>query len=99
MEKYECDAQQRLLKVIDALVGHEVDGVSAKDIAARTGTSSATAFRDLSNLQLGGWAEQLEDGGWRLSVMTMPFPVPQRAIPASTSPLSTASPSRWAKSG
>lgn len=68
MEKYECDAQQRLLKVIDALVGHEVDGVSAKDIAARTGTSSATAFRDLSNLQLGGWAEQLEDGGWRLSV-------------------------------
>lgn len=68
MERYECDAQQRLLKVIDALVGHEVDGVSAKDIAARTGTSSATAFRDLSNLQLGGWAEQLEDGGWRLSV-------------------------------
>ena len=68
MDRYECDAQQRLLKVIDALVGHEVDGVSAKDIAARTGTSSATAFRDLSNLQLGGWAEQLEDGGWRLSV-------------------------------
>lgn len=68
MERYECDAQQHLLKVIDALVGHEVDGVSAKDIAARTGTSSATAFRDLSNLQLGGWAEQLEDGGWRLSV-------------------------------
>lgn len=68
MERYECDAQQRLLKVIGALVGHEVDGVSAKDIAARTGTSSATAFRDLSNLQLGGWAEQLEDGGWRLSV-------------------------------
>lgn len=66
--KYECEAQQRLLKVVDALVGHEVDGVSAKDVAARTGTSSATAFRDLSNLQLGGWAEQLEDGCWRLSV-------------------------------
>lgn len=67
-EKYVCDSQQRILKTIDALVGHEVDGISAKDVAAQTGANGATAFRDLQNLQLAGWAEQLEDGGWRISV-------------------------------
>lgn len=68
MEKYACDSQQRILKTIDVLVGHEVDGIGAKDVAALTGTNNATAFRDLQNLQIAGWAEQLEDGGWRISV-------------------------------
>ncbi len=67
-EKYICEAQQRIFAVVEVLVGHEVDGISCKDIAGAAMIKQATAYRDLMNLQAAGWAEQLEDGGWRLSV-------------------------------
>lgn len=66
--KYKCDAQQRLLKMVDEMVGYEVFGLSVKDLSDKVQSSNATVFRDLQNLQLAGWAEQFGDGKWRLSV-------------------------------
>lgn len=74
-DRYLCASQQRVLAVMAALAGHEVDGVSltelAAAIAARNGASTAAArnnvFRDLHNLQAAGLAEQLPDSErWRL---------------------------------
>ncbi|MDA8254170.1 MAG: hypothetical protein M0Z99_00795 [Betaproteobacteria bacterium] len=75
-EGYACDAQQRLLFVQSALYGHEIDGLSMTEIAAawaqRVGKTVANQknniFRDLQNLKLAGYAEQLPDSErWRLS--------------------------------
>lgn len=68
MSKYVCESQQRILGLIDKLVGYEVFGVTTKDLAKRIEVSQATIYRDLMNLQTAGWAEQLDDGKWRLSV-------------------------------
>lgn len=74
-EGYACDAQQRLLFVQSALAGHEFDGVSMTAIAAawapRVGKTVANQknniFRDLQNLKLAGYAEQLPGSDlWRL---------------------------------
>lgn len=73
---YLCESQQRLLFVIGALAGHEVDGVSLTEIssalAARTGKSKNAqknnVFRDLHNLAEAGFAEQMVDTDrWRLA--------------------------------
>lgn len=73
---YACDAQQRLLFVQSALYGHEIDGLSMTEIAAawaaRVGKDAKSQknniFRDLQNLRLAGYAEQLPDSErWRLS--------------------------------
>jgi DNA-binding IclR family transcriptional regulator len=73
---YSCEAQQRLLFVQSALYGHEIDGLSLTEIAnayaVRTGKAKAaqknSVFRDLQNLRLAGYAEQLPDSErWRLS--------------------------------
>ncbi len=73
---YACEAQQRLLFVQSALYGHEIDGLSMTEIAAawaqRAGKTTASQknniFRDLHNLKLAGYAEQLPDSErWRLS--------------------------------
>ena len=75
-EGYAFDAQQRLLFVQSALYGHEIDGLSMTEIAAawaqRVGKTVANQknniFRDLQNLKLAGYAEQLPDSErWRLS--------------------------------
>lgn len=68
MDKYQCDAQVRVLALVDKLVGHEVMGLSTKEVTEKAGYSAATVFRDLQNLQIAGWAEQMDDGRWRLSV-------------------------------
>lgn len=67
-EKYSCEAQQRLLRVVEILVGNEVNGLAVKDIGERSGSTAATVYRDLMNLREAGWSEQLEDGRWRISV-------------------------------
>lgn len=73
---YNCEAQQRLLFVQSALYGHEIDGLSLTEIAAawasRAGKTPASQknniFRDLQNLRIAGYAEQLPDSDrWRLS--------------------------------
>lgn len=69
---YTCKSQQRLLMVMRALGGHEVDGVSLTELAQAIrqrggeGTTS-TIYRDLHNLREAGLAEQLpESDRWRL---------------------------------
>jgi hypothetical protein len=77
---YACEAQQRLLFVQSALYGHEIDGLSMTEITAawaqRVGKPVANQknniFRDLQNLKLAGYAEQLPDSDrWRLSTRTV----------------------------
>lgn len=69
---YACEAQQRLLTVQTVLAGHEVNGLSLTEIvnalASRTGKHQKNnIFRDLHNLRLAGYAEQLPDSDrWRL---------------------------------
>lgn len=72
---YACEAQQRLLFVQSALIGHEIDGVSLTEIAnawaerssKSKGGQKNNVFRDLQNLKLAGYAEQLPDSDrWRL---------------------------------
>lgn len=72
-ENYKCDAQQRLLFVQSALYGHEIDGLSLTEIVKALesrsgGNQKNNVFRDLHNLKLAGYAEQLPDSDrWRLS--------------------------------
>ena len=65
---YTNDAQQRLLKVVRTLAGHEVVGLTNAQIATDVGCSASMAVRDLANLKEAGWAEQVRDTGrWRLA--------------------------------
>lgn len=66
-EKYICSSQQRLLRVMTALAGYEIDGIEPGALAKGLGVSPPLITRDLSNLSLAGWAEKLESGSWRLS--------------------------------
>jgi len=59
-------AQLRLLKVIEALSGHEVFGIRLKELSATVKASDPTVLRDLQTLAAGGWAKQDETGKWRL---------------------------------
>lgn len=64
--------QVRLLALIEQLVGHEVFGLRLKDITdALAGTedkaSTTTILHDLRALESRGWAQQMEDGKWRLA--------------------------------
>lgn len=77
---YVCESQQRLLFVIHALAGHEIDGLSLTEIASalaiRSGKSKNAeknnVFRDLHNLKEDGSAEQIVGTDrWRLSVKFM----------------------------
>lgn len=64
---YTNTSQQRLLRVILALGGHECEGVTPGEIAAAVQAHPAQITRDLWNLREGGFAEQIEaTGRWRL---------------------------------
>ncbi len=74
--QYTCAAQQRLLAVMMALAGHEIDGVSMMEITTALATRAGkdpknqknNIFRDLHNLKEAGLAEQLPDSErWRLA--------------------------------
>lgn len=71
--RYTCESQQRLIKVLLALAGHEVDGASLTELtsalASRTGKAQKNSiFRDLQNMKQAGIAEQLPDSDrWRLA--------------------------------
>lgn len=65
---YASESQQRLLKVLDALWGNEISGVSAAAIAKAINENASTVFRDLHNLKAAGYAEYVEDTKtWRIS--------------------------------
>jgi len=68
LDQYAHDGQQRLLKLITLLAGHEITGMAPSDIARQQGCSASVVTRDLANLQIAGFGEQVpETGRWRLS--------------------------------
>lgn len=67
-ENYTNAGQQRLLSVLEALVGHELEGVTVAQLQERLGHTTSALYRDLKNLEQKGWAERLQfSGGWRVT--------------------------------
>lgn len=65
---YLSDSQQRVLKTLDVLFGHEVNGLPPGQVAKLVGTSPSNSTRDLANLREAGMAEEIGDTGhWRVS--------------------------------
>jgi len=65
---YTNDAQQRILRLLQVLAGHEVTGLAPSDIARTQACSASVVTRDLANLKTAGLAEQVpETQRWRLS--------------------------------
>jgi DNA-binding IclR family transcriptional regulator len=65
---YTSDSQQRILKLIVLLAGHEIVGMAPADIARQQGCAASAVTRDLANLRTAGFAELVpETGCWRLS--------------------------------
>jgi|JI9StandDraft_2_1071091.scaffolds.fasta_scaffold392026_2 DNA-binding IclR family transcriptional regulator len=66
--QYDNAAQQRILRLVGILSGHELHGLSPKDMADGLGISQPTITRDLHNLREVGFAEQIQETGrYRLS--------------------------------
>ena len=65
--KYVSTSQQRVLKTMKALFGHEVTGITTNDLSRQLETSSDRVFKDLKNLEEAGLAEQLPNKNWRIS--------------------------------
>ncbi|WP_230660444.1 winged-helix domain-containing protein [Psychrobacter sp. I-STPA10] len=66
-EKYINSSQQRALRTLKALFGHEFTGISSKQLAQQLDTTASQVFKDLINLQAAGLAEQLPDKNWRIA--------------------------------
>jgi len=67
IEKYRSSSQQRILRVLIALAGHEITGLTPGDVARAAEVTPSNATRDLNNLAIAGLAEQIQsDGRWRL---------------------------------
>jgi DNA-binding IclR family transcriptional regulator len=60
-------AQQRVLKMVVLLSGHEVFGLAPNEISKALKTSASNTTRDLANLREAGLAEPLENGRWRIT--------------------------------
>lgn len=59
-------AQGRVLRLVEALAGYEMEGRRLTDLAAELGGSLPMTLRDLQSAAAAGWTEQREDGKWRL---------------------------------
>lgn len=65
---YTNEGQQRILRLLNVLAGHEVTGLPPSQIAQLQECSPSLVTRDLANLQLAGFAEQVPDTNyWRLA--------------------------------
>jgi DNA-binding IclR family transcriptional regulator len=60
-------AQQRVLKTLMLLAGHEVMGLAPGEIAKAIRTNPSNVTRDLANLREAGLAEPLDSGAWRVT--------------------------------
>ena len=66
--KYIHAGQQRILRMLMTLAGHEAAGLSPTQIAELQECSPALVTRDLANLQHAGFAEQVPGATtWRLA--------------------------------
>lgn len=68
---YTSGCQQRILKVLLALAGHEFEGMTPTELATAVAASQQNITRDLDNLKTAGLAERLETGRWRLGPKTI----------------------------
>lgn len=74
--KYLCEPQQRILKLLTLLAGNEITGMAPSDIAREQGCSAAIVTRDLANLRTAGMAEQIpETQRWRLAPLIVQIAV------------------------
>lgn len=75
-DRYICAPQQRILKLLTVLAGHEVHGLAPSDIAKAQDCSLPHVTRDLANLRAAGMAEQVpETGRWRLAPLIVQIAV------------------------
>lgn len=66
--KYHSNSQQRILKVMLALAGHEVSGLAPGEIAKGLHITPSNVTHDLDNLCIAGLAEEIDESGrWRLT--------------------------------
>jgi len=56
---YHCESQQRVLKVLMGLFGHEILGLAPSQVAQANGISAGNTTRDLWNLEQAGLVERL----------------------------------------
>lgn len=69
---YTHDGQQRILRLVMLLAGHEITGLAPADIAKQQGCNASAVTRDLANLQEAGFAELVpETGRWRLAPLVV----------------------------
>ena len=62
------DSQQRILKTVLAMFGHEVDGIAPGQIAKLVGCTASSTTRDLYNLEKAGLAERIpHNNNYRIS--------------------------------
>lgn len=67
-DRYRSNGQQRVLRVLVFLGGHEVKGLAPGEIAKSLDISPSQVTHDLANLRIAGLAEQLPDSDrWRLA--------------------------------
>ncbi|MBL3601601.1 MAG: helix-turn-helix transcriptional regulator [gamma proteobacterium endosymbiont of Lamellibrachia anaximandri] len=67
-DRYKSNSQQRIVKILLFLGGHEVNGLAPGEIANGLSITPNNVTHDLANLRLAGVAEQLpESGRWRLT--------------------------------
>ena len=67
MERYRSASQQRVLRVLVVLGGHELEGIAPGDVARALDIAPSAVTHDLANLALAGLAERLDTGRWRLT--------------------------------
>ena len=60
--QYHCASQQRILKVLMCLFGHEIDGLTPGQVAKLADITAGNATRDLANLEEAGLIERLPGG-------------------------------------
>jgi hypothetical protein len=72
-KQYINESQQRLLLLLKALAGHEINGLSPAEIKQRIDIPSATLTRDLENLKHAGWAENVPTAPDRVRLSKEPI--------------------------
>ncbi len=67
-DRYLNESQQRVLRVLLAMSGHEVLGLTPGELAKGLELAPSQITRDLANLHIAGLAEEIVDTGrWRLT--------------------------------
>lgn len=67
---YTNSSQQRILKVVLAMFGHEIDGLAPGQLAKLAGIKPGEATRDLDNLMQAGFVEKVPQGNaYRITPM------------------------------